>query len=55
MARKATPEGAEMKTLEEIKQMMSAGDAAKAAEALKELLAKEPENLQAKMLYGTCC
>ena len=44
-----------MKTLGEIKQMMAAGDTAKAAEALKELLAKEPENLQAKMLYGTCC
>ena len=44
-----------MKTLDEIKQMMSAGDVAKAAEALKEVLAKEPTNLQAKMLYGTCC
>ena len=44
-----------MKTLDEIKQMMAAGDTAKAAEALKEVLAKEPENLQAKMLYGTCC
>ena len=43
-----------MKTIDEIKQMMVAGDAAKAAEALKELLAKEPDNLQAKMLYGTC-
>ena len=44
-----------MKTLDEIKQMMAAGDAAKSAESLKELLAKEPDNLQAKMLYGTCC
>ena len=44
-----------MKTLDEIKRMMAAGDAAKAAESLKELLAKEPDNLQAKMLYGTCC
>lgn len=43
-----------MKTIDEIKQMMVAGDAAKAAEALKELLAKEPDNLQAKMLYGIC-
>ena len=34
--------------------MIVAGDAAKAAEALKELLANEPKNLQAKMLYGTC-
>ena len=43
-----------MKTLVEIKKMMAAGDTAKAAEALKELLAKEPGNLQAKMLYGAC-
>ncbi len=43
-----------MKTLEEIKQMMAAGDTAQADEALKELLANEPDNLQAKMLYGTC-
>ena len=41
-------------TLDEIKQMMSAGDTAKAAEALKEVLSNEPDNLQAKMLYGTC-
>ena len=43
-----------MKTLDEIKQMMAAGETAQADEALKELLATEPENLQAKMLYGTC-
>ena len=43
-----------MKTLDEIKQMTAAGDTAQADEALKELLAKEPDNLQAKMLYGTC-
>ena len=43
-----------MKTLEEIKQRMAAGDTAEADEALKELLAAEPNNLQAKMLYGTC-
>ena len=43
-----------MKTLDEIKQMMAAGDTAQADEALKELLAVEPNNLQAKMLYGTC-
>ena len=43
-----------MKTLDEIKQMMSAGETAKADEALKELLVAEPENLEAKMLYGTC-
>ena len=43
-----------MKTLDEIKQLMAAGDTAQADKALKELLAKEPDNLQAKMLYGTC-
>jgi hypothetical protein len=43
-----------MKTLDEIKQMMAAGDTAQADAALKELLAKEPNNLEAKMLYGTC-
>ena len=43
-----------MKTLEEIKQLMVAGDTAQADAALKELLAAEPDNLQAKMLYGTC-
>ncbi len=43
-----------MKTLDEIKLMMAAGETAQADEALKELLAAEPNNLQAKMLYGTC-
>ena len=43
-----------MKTLDEVKQMMAAGDTAQADEALKELLANEPDDLQAKMLYGTC-
>ena len=43
-----------MKTLDEVKQMMAAGDTAQADEALKELLANEPDNLQAKMLHGTC-
>ncbi len=41
-------------TLDEIKQLMAAGDTAQADEALKELLANESDNLQAKMLYGTC-
>ena len=44
-----------MKTLNEIKLLMAAGDTAQADEALKELLAKEPDNLQAKMLLGLCC
>jgi hypothetical protein len=43
-----------MKTLDEIKKLMSDGETAQADEALKELLAANPENLQAKMLYGTC-
>ena len=43
-----------MKTLDEVKPMMAAGDTAQADEALKELLANEPDDLQAKMLYGTC-
>ena len=43
-----------MKTLEEIKKLMVAGETSQADEALKELLAAAPENLQAKMLYGTC-
>lgn len=37
-----------------IKHLMSDGETAKADEALKELLAVEPNNLAAKMLYGTC-
>ena len=43
-----------MKTLDEIKQLMADGDTAQADKALKELLAQEPDNLQAKMLYGIC-
>lgn len=43
-----------MKTLDENKKMMAAGDTAKADEAPKELQANEPDNLPAKMLYGTC-
>ena len=43
-----------MKTLDEIKQLMAADDTAQADAALKELLADEPDNLQANMLYGTC-
>ena len=43
-----------MKTLDEIKKLMAAGETDKADEALKELLAKEPDNLQSKILYGTC-
>ena len=46
--------GRSMKTLDEIKALMSAGETAQADVALKELLAQEPDNLQAKMLYGTC-
>ena len=41
-------------TLDEIKQLMTVGETAEADKALKELFEKEPNNLQAKMLYGTC-
>ena len=42
-------------TLDEIKQLMAAGETAEADEALKEVLARTvSENLQAKMFYGTC-
>lgn len=43
-----------MKLIDEIKQLMAAGDTAQADEALKELLANDPDNLQAKMLFGIC-
>lgn len=43
-----------MKTLDEIKQLMATDETVQADEALKEILANEPDNLQAKMLYGTC-
>ena len=43
-----------MKTIDEIKALMFAGEIAQADVALKKLLAQEPDNLQAKMLYGTC-
>ena len=43
-----------MKTIGEIKQMMATGETVQVDEALKELLAKESGNLQAKKLYGIC-
>ena len=43
----------EMK-LNEINKLLKAGDVAAAESAALELLKKEPGNLQAKMLYGTC-
>ena len=43
-----------MKTLDDVKQLMAEGETAKADESLKELLSVEPDNLQAKMLYGIC-
>ena len=43
-----------MRNLDEIKQLMAEGETVQADTALKELLAAEPNNLQAKMLYGTC-
>ena len=44
-----------LKALDEIKQMMDAGETIQAEVALKELLEKEPDSLHAKILYGTCC
>lgn len=43
----------EMK-LNEINKLLKAGDVAAAESVALELLKKEPGNLQAKMLYGTC-
>lgn len=43
-----------MKTIEEIRRLMVDGEIVRAGEAAKELLDAEPDNLQAKMLYGTC-
>ena len=43
-----------MKALTEIKKLMALDKVPKAEAALKEILAKEPDNLQAKMLFGLC-
>ena len=43
-----------MKSLYEIKKLMALDKVPKAEAALKEILAKEPDNLQAKMLFGLC-
>ena len=42
-------------TIEEIKSLLKSGDIAGAEAAAQELLAAEPDNVQAMMLYGTCC
>ena len=42
-------------TLEEIKATLESGDVMSAMEELKELLAAHPDDLEAKLLYGTCC
>ena len=41
-------------TIEEIKSLMKSGDVAGAENAAQQLLAAEPGNIQAMMLYGTC-
>lgn len=41
--------------MNEIRESLKNGDVSRALNALEELLAKEPENVSAKMLYGTCC
>ena len=40
-------------TLDEIKQTMVTDDTPRIGEALRELLAKEPDNVEAKLLYGS--
>lgn len=40
--------------VEEIKFLLKSGDIARAETAAKDLLTAEPDNVQAKMLYGTC-
>lgn len=40
--------------IDEIKALMKSGDVAGAESAAQKLLAAEPENVQAMMLYGTC-
>ena len=42
-------------TIEAIKSLMKSGDIAEAEAAAQELLTAEPDNVQAMMLYGTCC
>ena len=41
--------------IEEIKTELSNGDVISALPALRELVAREPHNQEAKVLYGTCC
>ena len=43
-----------MKSLDEIKKLMALDKVSQAESALKEVLQREPDNLQAKMLYGLC-
>lgn len=40
--------------VDEVKSLMRSGDVAGAEGAVKELLAAEPDNAEAQMLYGTC-
>ena len=42
-------------SIDEIKALLKSGDVAGAEAAAQELLAAEPDNVQAMMLYGTCC
>ena len=43
-----------MMNTDEIKELMRAGDLDKASEALSSRLADEPDNVELKLLYGTC-
>ena len=38
-----------------VKDFVSRGEIKQAVEALEEFMVKEPDNMQAKMLYGSCC
>lgn len=41
--------------IDEIKALLKSGDVAGAEAAVQELLGAAPDNVQAMMLYGTCC
>ena len=40
---------------EDVKKLMESGDVKEAAEKLRSILSAEPDNVKAKILYGTCC
>ena len=44
-----------IKVKKSVKDLVSAGEIKQAEEALEEFVVREPDNMQAKMLYGSCC